>query len=53
MEPEFIHVADLLGGVELLLEAVRLTGQAEEPPAYARLRAYPEAEARRLRETAG
>ena len=47
---EFIHVSDFLGGVELLVEAVRAAGLGDEPPVYARLRARPEDGANRLAE---
>jgi endoglucanase len=55
VEAEFIDVNDFLGGVDLLLEAVRATATegTAGPPAYARIRAHPEAEARRLEATRG
>ena len=55
VEAEFISVSDFLGGVDLLLEAVRsghrTLAAAEEPSVYGRLRARPEAEAQRLRDS--
>ncbi len=47
---EFIHVSDFLGGVELLVEAVRAAESGEEPPVYSRLRAPPVDAANRLLE---
>ena len=50
VEAEFIHVSDFTGGAELLYEAASAE-PAVEPPVYARLRAHPESEAVRLRDS--
>ena len=55
---ETIHVADFLGGVELLTEAVNAVSTVDTesantlPPIHQRLRSAPEAEGQRLRESA-
>ena len=49
---EYIHVDDLLGGVELIIQAARCVGRRYESRPWQRMKNMPENHRRRLADTA-